>query len=381
MAKIPKTESKVVRQSCWNCANRTKQEYIPGKGYIDARCNVTGISMSKAELLQGVCPEWKARPKQTRSGGTKPAPVSVLPTSAPAVGGVGTVTFGKYVVPVRDMSEYDADEVLRVPEPNPYYVDNEKTLELVAFSYLANMPMALEGHTGTGKTEAVRQFAAMVRVPVYKVNLNGQSMTDDILGKWIVKDGSMLWQDGIVTKAVRRGGIVILDELNAAEPEVLFALHGLLDDSASLVLVEKDNEVIPKDKDCRIYATLNPSDNPLYAGTKPLNAAFKDRFPIWSIVGYMRATDETKILVKMGVESELAKKLVAFANTCRKALDDGTIYFPFTTRRVLVWGKLVGEFGIKRAAEIAFLERMDEQTREAVETMIEGKFTTDELKA
>ena len=96
-----------------------------------------------------------------------------------------------------------------------------------------------------GKTELVRYFAALLGAPVYRMNLHGLSTTDDIIGKLLpAGQGTVTFQDGLVTTAVRGGGILLLEEMNATGQEVWFVLHGLLDGSRALVLVEKDNEVV-----------------------------------------------------------------------------------------------------------------------------------------
>ncbi len=166
-----------------------------------------------------------------------------------------------------------------VPEVD-FYHDHRGLLFRCALAYLRNLPLALHGHTGVGKTELVRYFACLLGAPVYRMNLHGLSTTDDIIGKLLpVGDGGVVFQDGLVTTAVRSGGILLLEEMNATGQEVWFALHGLLDGSRALVLVEKDNEVVRQHAWCRIFSTFNPAEYPnLYPGTKELSAAYLRRW-------------------------------------------------------------------------------------------------------
>jgi len=70
-----------------------------------------------------------------------------------------------------------------------------------------------------------------------------------------------------------------LSELNAAGPEVLFALHSLLDRHKKLEL--PNGEVIELRNDSYIFGTMNPTSLRDYAGTQTLNKAFADRWVIW----------------------------------------------------------------------------------------------------
>jgi len=87
------------------------------------------------------------------------------------------------------------------------------------------------------------------------------------------------WQDGELTRALRGPSIVNLSELNAAGPEVLFALHSLLDRHKKLEL--PNGEVITLRDDCYIFGTMNPTSLRDYSGTQTLNKAFADRWVIW----------------------------------------------------------------------------------------------------
>ena len=169
------------------------------------------------------------------------------------------------------------------------------------------------------------------------MNLHGLSTTDDIIGKLLpVGEGRVGFQDGLVTTAVRRGGILLLEEMNATGQEVWFALHGLLDRIRALVLVEKDNEVVHQHTSCRIYSTFNPAEYPnLYPGTKELSAAYLRR---WASVrmGFLDLRMERAILTKRFPQLETDPDLAAMvdamlevARVCREILQQQTHTFDF----------------------------------------------------
>ena len=137
---------------------------------------------------------------------------------------------------------------------------------------------------GTGKDHDIEQFAAKLKYPYYRIPLSGEVRDVTLLGSvQLYGDGKggteSRWQDGELTRALRGPAIVNLSELNAAGPEVLFALHSLLDRHKKLEL--PNGEVIELRDDTFIFGTMNPTSLRDYAGTQSLNKAFADRWVIW----------------------------------------------------------------------------------------------------
>jgi MoxR-like ATPase len=144
--------------------------------------------------------------------------------------------------------------------------------------------LALRGHMGTGKDHDLEQFAALLKIPYYRIPLTGEVRDITLIGSVKLhgdgKGGTeSRWQDGDITRALRGPALVNLSELNAAGAETLFALHGLLDRHQALEL--PTGEMIRLRSDVRVFGTLNPTDLRDYAGTQTLNKAFADRWIIW----------------------------------------------------------------------------------------------------
>jgi MoxR-like ATPase len=276
------------------------------------------------------------------------------------------------------------DRLHLVPPPGFYY-DHDALMYYCALSYLNNVPLALHGHTGVGKTELVRYFAALLGAPVYRMNLHGLSTTDDIIGKLLPAGaGTVAFQDGLVTTAVRNGGILLLEEMNATGQEVWFALHGLLDGSRALVLVEKDNEVVPQHPACRIYSTFNPAEFPnLYPGTKELSAAYLRR---WASVrvGFASVEVERAIILTMFPEYGQSDApgtldtMLEVARVARKLLDDRTRSFEFvvSTGTLVTWASLSRFVGPLQGARIAFYDIQNENVKAVFRDQI-FSFVTD----
>ena len=180
----------------------------------------------------------------------------------------------------------------RVPEIDDYYVDLGTQFRLAqvmeaklnAFKNELPIHVALKGHMGTGKDHDIEQFAAKLKYPYYRIPLSGEVRDVTLLGSvQLYGDGKggteSRWQDGELTRALRGPAIVNLSELNAAGPEVLLALHSLLDRHKKLEL--PNGEVLQLRDDTFIFGTMNPTSLRDYAGTQSLNKAFADRWVIW----------------------------------------------------------------------------------------------------
>lgn len=182
--------------------------------------------------------------------------------------------------------------VAKIPEPDPHYVDLgmlyrfaqvEKVRRETPESFVP-LHVAVRGHMGTGKDHDIEQFAALIRLPYYRVPLTGEVRDITLIGSTKLhgdgKGGTeSRWEDGDITRALRGPALVNLSELNAAGAETLFALHGLLDRYEALDLPTGEN--VPLRSDVRLFGTMNPTDLRDYAGTQTLNKAFADRWVIW----------------------------------------------------------------------------------------------------
>jgi hypothetical protein len=189
--------------------------------------------------------------------------------------------------------EHDRDQRIRkIPVPDPYYVDLGMLYRFAAIERVRRMTgpefvplhVAVRGHMGTGKDHDIEQFAALMRLPYYRVPLTGEVRDVTLIGSTQLhgdgKGGTeSRWEDGDITRALRGPALVNLSELNAAGAETLFALHGLLDRYATLDLPNGDS--VPLRDDVRLFGTMNPTDLRDYAGTQTLNKAFADRWVIW----------------------------------------------------------------------------------------------------
>ena len=230
-----------------------------------------------------------------------------------------------------------------------------------------NFPVLLIGETGVGKTYTLQHVAQEEKKRIIRMSLNGEIGINEILGKWLIRAGSTYWQDGVLVEAMRNGWWIILDEINAALPEVLFVLNPLMDDSRSIILAEKDGEMVNAHPDFRIFARMNPCDE--YAGTKEMNKALLSRFPI--VLNYRNYDSDTEFEIvkyQSGIEDTIARVMVDVANAIRQKKKDKEIYHTVSTRDVVNWAKVFGSNGnsIAEAFEFAILNKAPSEDRELI---------------
>jgi len=203
-------------------------------------------------------------------------------------------------------------------------------IELIKACVENDSAVLMIGETGTGKTSIVREVANDHKKNLIRVSVNGSMGVEEILGKWLVNEGTTVWQDGILTSAIRQGDWVVLDEINAALPEILFVLHSLLDDDRKIYLPEKDNEEVRPHKDFRFFATMNPPEE--YAGTKDMNKALMSRFGAVLQINVLDSVSEAKLLEDKGAKADDALKLVTLASILRSLKSKDEIFFFCSTR-------------------------------------------------
>lgn len=220
-----------------------------------------------------------------------------------------------------------------------------------------NKSVLLVGETGTGKTTIIREIGKEMSKVLHRVSLNGTTSIEDIVGKWLVKAGSTVWQDGILTMAMRKGDWVVFDEINAALPEILFALQSVLDDARCLTLVEKDGEIVPSHEEFRFFATMNPTED--YAGTKELNKALVSRFA--AIIEVVPPPPEIELEILVGlhkVDASIAGKLIVLANGMRQSKAKDEIMYFCSTRDLIQTGHLAAHVGLDDAIRFCIMSKM-----------------------
>jgi len=244
------------------------------------------------------------------------------------------------------------------------FEDNRKIMEQVAVAVSYKMPTLLIGETGTGKTSLIRHLAFSTNNAFVRVNHNGGTTIEDIIGRWIINGkNQMEWVDGILIEAMKKGYWFLADEINATTAEINFVYHSLLDDD----VISHPN--------FRFFGAMNPSTE--YAGTKELNKALMSRFMVIQ-VDFPPPKIEQKILVnRTGITNEIADKMVKLAGEVRMMHAKQEIRFVLSTRDLLMWALMYKVYNkFLNSAEMTVLNKIAEDDYDAVKTLMALHFKT-----
>lgn len=224
----------------------------------------------------------------------------------------------------------------------------------------------LYGPSGTGKSSLVGQIAAMVRRPVRRVSLNGETSVGDFIGHWTVSSNKeTVFVKGILPQAMEQGSILQLDEVDSMQPEVGFVLQQVLEPDGHLLLTDTGEDIAPH-PEFRLVATANTlgfgSDSGLYAsGTNVLNFSWLDRWDVVVHVDFLPAEQEAGLLHARhpSLKKDLLKCIVAAAGDLRKAHANEELTTVVTTRRLLaLCARLERGNDFQRALTVCVLNKM-----------------------
>ena len=196
----------------------------------------------------------------------------------------------------------------------PYYRVIGAEREVFHHASKSGLPLLLKGPTGCGKSRFVEAMAAELGRPLVTVACNEETSANDLLGRWLVKGGDTVWQDGPVTRAVREGAILYLDEIAEAREDVIVVLHPLSDHRRELYLDRLDQR-LSAPPEFMLVVSYNPGYR---RGFRELKPSTRQRFVALSFDYPAPAIEAEIVATEARVSPSVAKRLVAFAGKVRK---------------------------------------------------------------
>ncbi len=234
------------------------------------------------------------------------------------------------------------------------YLDWNNSIDIMNRAHDAGLFVLIIGPKGTGKTSLVREFAAKRNMDLESVNFSLRTRESHLVGAKTLTEGAIGFDEGILIRSMREGSLLYLDEINAAEADVLLRLDEALDDRRQIVLKESTGELIKANEKWFVVATINPLT---HVGTKELPPQLLSRFPVRIRLDYPPEETEMQI-VKMyasGAHDEKLVQGIKLANTLRQAAAVEELYYSPSLRETIAFAKLLDSgTSTKEAAVIVF---------------------------
>lgn len=218
----------------------------------------------------------------------------------------------------------------------PYYQEVTEERAWFRHAWEQRLPVLLKGPTGSGKSRFVEAMAHELGRELITVACHEDTSATDLLGRFLVRGGDTVWQDGPMTRAVREGAILYLDELAEAREDVVVVIHPLSDHRRE-IYVDKRNELLRAPPEFMLVGSYNPG---YQRKIKELKPSTRQRF-LSMTFGYPPPKLEATILAKeSGVEQSVASKLVQIAEKIR-GLEELGLTETVSTRLLVNAGKLI----------------------------------------
>ena len=259
-----------------------------------------------------------------------------------------------------------------VPQVDPTYVpfgfynDLRKVVKSNNF-----YPTFISGLSGNGKTTMIEQVCAKLKRECMRVNISIETDEDDLIGGNTLIDGNVVYREGPVLTAMKRGAILILDEIDRGSNKMM-CLQAILEGKP--YFNKKTGETIYPKAGFNVIATANTkgrgSDDGKFMSAQILDDAFLERFAITVEQEYPSAKIEKKIVMnkmeKAGkVDEEFADKLTTWAEIIRKTFYDGGVDELVSTRRLEHIVNAYAMFGDRSKAIQLCVNRFDADTKAA----------------
>ena len=250
--------------------------------------------------------------------------------------------------------------------PFGFYKDLESIIKSKVF-----YPVFVTGLTGNGKTTMVEQVCSKLKRECVRVNVSIETDEDDLVGGSTLIDGNVTFREGPVILAMRRGAVLLIDEIDRGSNK-LMCIQGILEGKP--YFNKKNGDVIHPAPGFTVIATANTkgqgSDSGKYIAAQILDEAFLERFPITVEQEYPSAKVERTIIMNnmeqhSCVDEEFADKLVTWAEVIRKTYLEDAVDELISTRRLVHIVKAFSMFRDRQKAIELCINRFDSDTKNA----------------
>lgn len=260
-----------------------------------------------------------------------------------------------------------------IPQSDPLFVSfgSHTTIMQVLKSKMF-YPVYIAGLSGNGKTLGSVQACAKLRRPMIRVNLTTETDEDDLIGGFRLVDGETKFFKGPVIRAMELGAVLLLDEIDKADPCKAMCLQSILEGTG--YFIKKTGEFIPVTPGFNIIATANTkgkgSDDGQFLTSNILDEAFLERFCITIEQEYPSKEVEARILNKLADSLDITDNgfigiLCEWSKIIREAYLDDIVGDLVSTRRLTHIMKSYKIFDKRLKSVELCINRFDDDTKRA----------------
>ena len=241
-----------------------------------------------------------------------------------------------------------------------------KLIDLSRIILTCRFPVLIEGPTSAGKTSSIEYLAQRTGHRFVRINNHEHTDIQEYVGTYVSDPttGKLVFRDGLLVRALRRGDWIVLDELNLAPTDVLEALNRLLDDNRELLITETQ-EVVKPHPNFMLFATQNPAG--IYGGRKVLSRAFRNRFLEVHFIDVPQAELETILHQRCRIAPSYAQRIVAVFRELQKRRQASRVFESrgsFATLRDLFRWAGRQPASVQELAEIGYMLLAERARRE-----------------
>lgn len=246
----------------------------------------------------------------------------------------------------------------------PYYLAVGDEVRVFEQCHERRLAVMLKGPTGCGKTRFVEHMAWRLRRPLVTVSCHDDLSASDLTGRYLVRGGETIWQDGPLTHAVRIGAICYLDEVVEARQDTVVVIHPLTD-HRRLLPVEKTGELIEAAEGFQLVVSYNPGYQHVLKDLKP---STRQRFVALEFDFPPPEREMEIVQHESTVGRATAHELVALGGRLRNLRDRGLAEVPSTRLLVATARLIAGGIDTKTACRVGLVAPLSDDA-ELVEAM------------
>ena len=225
----------------------------------------------------------------------------------------------------------------------------------------------MSGPAGCGKSRLATEIANVMKSDFFTMSMTGGMRYAQVFGGTQITNGKTEWIPGELLQRIQKPGIVLIDEILSADPEIVLGLNGPLEKSVRAIQTPIGK--IQVHDSCVFIAAANTVGRQVsrqYTGAQRHDDSLLDRF-ITFRMSYDQ--DVENLLAKdSGVSDSTRNWLLTNLGALRMKIKEHNIPFDPSTRRMLTaLTAYKAGLSIKDAFDKAFLETLSPSERRKVQ--------------